>query len=483
MTEESRTDSVAEAGFAEASPAGIPWLPRLQGGGERPGRRGPAYLAIVEALAADLAAAAITPGTRILPQREMAERLGLSVGTVAKAYAEASRRGLIVGEVGRGTHVSAAAEGLRAVGGAAMVDMSLNTPPESGAGPLIAAAMAKVAASGEVATLLDYLPHAGVPAHRLAMAAWLAEDLGRPFPAAGIVLCNGAQHGIALALMAALAPGDTVLVEAVTYPGIAGIAARFGHRLHGVALDAEGVVPAALDEAFAATGARALYCMPTLQTPTGAVMSEARRSAIVAVLRRHDAWAIEDDVYAFLVPAAGPALATLAPERVAYVGSLAKCLAPGLRVGVLAAPAALRGRVNTALRGTGWMASPLLTATAAHLLRSGAVRAQAARKRTLAAERWRLAKDMLGRHARDATSGPAAIGFHLWLPTTCAPAEIVTAAAAQGVLLAPPFAIPGARAPEGLRLCLGAPADLAEVRRGLGIVAAILDQGGGRALV
>ncbi len=482
MTEDGRTDSVTETGLPEASPAAPPWLPRLQGGGRsggRSGRHGPAYLAIVEALAADLAAAAITPGTRILPQREMAERLGLSVGTVAKAYAEAARRGLIAGEVGRGTYVSATAAARPAMGGAAMVDMSLNTPPESGAGPLIAAAMAKVAASGEVATLLDYLPHAGVPAHRAAMAAWLAEDLGRPFPAAGIVLCNGAQHGIALALMAALAPGDTVLVEAVTYPGIAGIAARFGHRLHGVALDAEGLVPAALDEAFAATGARALYCMPTLQTPTGAVMSAARREAIVAVLRRHDAWAIEDDVYAFLAPAAGPALATLAPERVAYVGSLAKCLAPGLRVGVLAAPEALRGRVNTALRGTGWMASPLLTATAAHLLRSGGVRAQAARKRILAAERWRLAQNILGRHARF----PGTIGFHLWLPTTGAAAEIVTAAAAQGVVLAPPLVIPGAPAPEGLRLCLGAPADLAEVRRGLGIVAAILDQGGGRALV
>uniref|UniRef100_A0A8J4HBT5 PLP-dependent aminotransferase family protein n=1 Tax=Acidicaldus sp. TaxID=1872105 RepID=A0A8J4HBT5_9PROT len=448
-------------------------------GGGRSGWRGPAYLAIVEALAADLAATAITPGTRILPQREMAGRLGLSVGTVAKAYAEAARRGLIAGEVGRGTYVSAAAEARRAVAGAAMVDMSLNTPPESGAGPLIAAAMAKVAASGEVAALLDYLPHAGVPAHRAAMAAWLAEDLGRPFPAAGIVLCNGAQHGIALALMAALAPGDTVLVEAVTYPGIAGIAARLGHRLHGVALDAEGLVPAALDEAFALTGARALYCMPTLQTPTGAVMSAARREAIVTVLRRHDAWAIEDDVYAFLAPAAGPALATLAPERVAYVGSLAKCLAPGLRIGVLAVPTALRGQVNTALRGTGWMASPLLTATAAQLLRCGAVRAQMQRKRAFAAERWRLAKDSLGCHVRF----PETIGFHLWLPTAGTAAEIVTAAAAQGVVLAPPLAIPGARAPEGLRLCLGAPTDLTQLQRGLGIIAAILDQGGGRALV
>lgn len=476
MTDHGRTSGGDQAGLANAL-----WLPRLPGG-ERGGRHGAAYLAIVEALVADLAIAALVPGTRLPPQREMAARLGLSAGTIAKAYAEAARRGLIVGEVGRGTYVSAAA--LRpAAEGAAVVDMSLNAPPESGAGALIAAAMAKLAASGEIAALLDYLPHAGVPAHRAALAGWLAEELGHPFAAAEIVLCNGAQHGIALALMAALAPGDVVLTEAVTYPGIAGIAARLGHRLHGVALDDEGVVPAALDEAFAATGARALYCMPTLQTPTGAVMSAARREAIVAVLRRHDAWAIEDDVYAFLAPDAPPALATLAPERVAHVGSLAKSLAPGLRVGMLVVPEALRGRVNTALRGTGWMASPLATAIAAQIVQSGGIRAQAAAKRAIAAERRHRAAEILGRHAKTPARGRGAIGFHLWLPITGQAADIIATSAAKGVLLAPPLVVPGAPAPEGLRLCLGAPTSLAELERGLHIIATILDEGGGRALV
>lgn len=469
---ERRADG-AENGFSAPRHAGTPWRPR------REPRRGPAYLAIVDALAADLAAGVIAPGTRLLPQREMAAHLGLAAGTVAKAYTEATRRGLIIGEIGRGTYVRAVPEIRPTAPAEAMVDMSLNAPPESGAAPLIVAAMAKLAASGEIASLLGYLPHAGVPGHRAAMAAWLAGELRNPVTAADIVLCNGAQHGIALALMAALAPGDTVLVEAVTYPGITGIAARFGHRLHGVALDDEGLVPAALDEAFAATGARALYCMPTLQTPTGAVMSPARRAAIIAVLRRHDAWAIEDDVYAFLAPDAGPPLVVLAPERVAYVGSLAKSVAPGLRVGALIVPEALRGRVNAALRGTGWMASPLATATATHLLQSGAVAAQAAQKRALAAERWHLAQAILGRQVRF----PGTIGFHLWLSTHGTPTDIITSAAAHGVVLAPPVTIPGAAAPEGLRLCLGAPTSLAEVERGLAIIAVILDEGGGRALV
>ena len=443
-----------------------PWLPVLAD------TTGPAYAGIVEALATDLASGAVIRGARLLPQREMAERLGLSVGTVAKAYTEAARRGLLSGEVGRGTFVSG---GFRPGRGAGPIDMSLNAPPDTGAGAAIAQAMAEVARSGEVDGLLDYLPHAGLPEHRAAMANWLNGELGLALPPDRVVLCNGAQHGIALALMAAIRPGDAILAEGFTYPGITGIAARLGHPVHGVAMDAEGLIPGALDAAFAGTGARALYCMPTLQTPTGALMSAARRAAVAAVLRRYDAWAIEDDVYAFLAPGARPCLAALAPDRVIYVTTLAKCVAPGLRVGALVIPDALRPGVNAALRGTGWMASPLMTATASHMLRSGAVADQAARKRAVAAQRWAMAQEYFAIGAVPA--------FHLWLPIDGSPADIVAHASLSGVVLAAPVAASGAPAQGGLRLCLGAPADDDALRRGLSVVARIVREGGGRALV
>lgn len=447
------------------------WLPRL------PAARGPAYLAIVEALAADLAAGVVQGGARLLPQRDMAERLGLSAGTVAKAYAEAARRGLIAGTVGRGTFVSTAPPAAPAA--PAPVNMSLNVPPETGSAAVIAAALAEVARDDGLAGLLGYLPHMGLPAHRAAMADWLAREAGLAVAAGQVALCNGAQHAIALALMAALAPGEPVLAEALTYPGVVGIAARLGHALHAVAIDAEGLIPEAVDAAFAATGARALYCMPTLQTPTGAVLGPARRAALASVLRRHDAWAIEDDVYGFLAPESRPPLAALAPERVCYVSSLAKCVAPGLRIGALVVPEALRPRLNGALRATGWMASPLLAAVAARLLASGAVAGQIARKRAAAAERWHLARDLLRPHL-DAATGPPA--FHVWLALTRPPADLVAEAALRGVVLASPAAIGPAHA-AGVRLCLGGAPGTEDLRRGLRVIAAILGEGEGRALV
>src|SRR5690606_7334059 len=133
-----------------------------------------------------------------------------------------------------------------------------------------------------------------------------------------------------------------------------------GYVLHGVAGDEHGLLPDELDRAFLETGARVLFATPTLQTPTGTVMSAERRQAVAAIIRRHDAHLIEDDVYAFLFESPPLPMAMLIPERTFYVTSFAKCLAPGLRIGAMVVPDGFRDRCISGVRVTGWMASPLM---------------------------------------------------------------------------------------------------------------------------
>ncbi len=103
-------------------------------------------------------------------------------------------------------------------------------------------------------------------------------------------------------------------------------------------------MPESLDRAFTETGARVLYCMPTLQTPTGAITPMARRQAIAEIVRRHDAYLVEDDAYAYLLTPPIPPVSALILERSFYILSFAKCLAPGLRIAAMIAPDSFRDR-------------------------------------------------------------------------------------------------------------------------------------------
>src|SRR5258707_5217483 len=137
---------------------------------------GPRYLAFVHALDADIASGRVKPGMRLLPQRDMAQRLGLSVGTVSKAYAEAEQRGLISGEVGRGTFVQRRRPEQRHPLGTsdATINLALNVPPYTGEDEVISSTLSEIVAAGEMGSLLGYLPHQGLRQHREAIVSWLA---------------------------------------------------------------------------------------------------------------------------------------------------------------------------------------------------------------------------------------------------------------------------------------------------------------------
>ena len=429
---------------------------------------GPRYLAFVQLLETDLAAGRIKPGMRLLPQREMAQRLGLSVGTISKAYTEAEQRGLISGEVGRGTFVQRRRAEPRVTLGTsdATVNLALNVPPHTGEDDVIASELADIVAEGEMPNLLGYLPHQGLPQHREAMAAWLA-SLGVTATADQLFITHGGQHALSIAIGMLAQSSDTVLTESYTYSGMLALSAQCGYRLHGVATDAQGLIPESLDRAFTETKARLVYCMPTLQTPTGAVMPVQRRQAIAEIVRRQDAYLVEDDAYGYLLSPPLPPIFQLIPERSFFVLSFAKCLAPGLRIAAMIAPETFRDRSINAVRATGWMAVPLMAEIVARLIRNGGLARQANLKRDKAALR-----DAIVRRVLEAWLPPplAAPGFHIWLPLPAGRTltALVTQAAQAGITLAPPGALQRMeRESLGVRLCLGAPATETDLERAL----------------
>jgi DNA-binding transcriptional MocR family regulator len=445
------------------------WVPTLAA------IQGPRYLAFVLALEADIAAGRIKPGMRLLPQRDMAQRLDLSVGTISKAYAEAEQRGLISGEVGRGTFVQRRRPEARGPGSSeATINLALNVPPYTGEDDIIASVLAEIVADGEMSNLLGYLPHQGLRRHREAMSNWLA-SLGIAADADHLFITHGGQHALSIALGMVAQSGDTVLTESYTYSGMLALSAQSGYPLHGVATDASGLIPEQLDRAFTETGARVLYCMPTLQTPMGSVMPQERRQAIAEIVRRHDAYLLEDDAYGYLLTPPLPPISRLIPERSFFIVSFAKCLAPGLRIAAMIAPEAFRDRSINALRATGWMAVPVMAEVVARLIHNGGLARQAKLKRDKAALRDSIVRRVLKAWLPATKAAP---GFHVWLPLPAGRtlAALIAQAAQAGITLAPPGALRRMESESlGVRLCLGAPATEADLERALVEIRRILE--------
>ncbi len=430
---------------------------------------------LISALERDIRSGALEPGLRLPPQRELAYFLGISLGTVTKAYAEAERRGLTQATVGRGTFVALpgadAAFRLSPRGLPAGINLAQNVRPILSSQAALAEALGRLRKK-DLTHLLVYGPAAGEESHRRAAARWLERTTLLEPDWRNLAITGGAQQAMTLALGAVAAPGETILTEAGTYYGLRTLTENAGYRLKGLGMDREGLLPEALDRAAAQTGARVLYVTPTLHNPTGRTMGRARREEIVRIARQRDLTLIEDDVYALYdSPRSLPPLMALAPERVFYVSSLSKALSAGLRFGILLTPGGDGfERSLRAMRATCYAPTGLGAAIGAQWIEDGGADALSAEVKAGMGRRTRLALRLI-RPVAEPPAAPASL--HLWLPMSELDAERAAAHALRaGVELTPPSApIVDWQGCSGLRVCLGGVETVQDLESALKVVA------------
>ncbi len=418
------------------------------------------YKSLVDSLAADIRAGRLSPGTRLPPHRQLAATHGFALVTATRVYAELEAMGLVSGEAGRGTFVRERSlppgHGVDQIAPAAdMIDLNFNYPALPGQAELLRGALRQLAASGDIEALLRYQPHPGRLHERASVARHLLAR-GLRVEAEQVAIVSGAQHGLAVTLMALLQPGDVVAVDALTYSGFKVLAESLHLELLPVPVTPEGPDLDALEQLCRQRRVRAVYSMPTLHNPLGWVLDMAQREATVAIARKHDLLIIEDAAYAFLADAPPAPLAVLAPERTVYVSGLSKSVATGLRVGFIAAPVAFMAALQRAIRATTWNAPGVLTAIATAWLDDGTVTRLETEKRVDAQLRQHIASEALTglplvRHLSS---------YFLWLPLAeDARADRIAAQLADeqvSVSTAEPFAV-SPHIPHALRLALGSP--------------------------
>ena len=438
--------------------------------------------------------AALAPGDRLPSSRDLIARLGVSPVTVARAIARLAGEGAVVTRPGSGTFVAARRDD---AGGAAPPDRSWQavalgersvdaayaltflSAPAPEALPLaggylhrhlqptraLSAALARAARRPDA---WDRAPAIGLPALRALLARLAGGDTGPE----DVLVTSGAQSALSLCFRAVVTPGSPVLVESPSYPGALAAARAAGLRPVPVPMDADGVRPDLLAEAFAMTGARLCYLQPTFHNPTGTVLAADRRRQVVAVARAAGAFVLEDDCARQLGhggPVPRPLVANDRDGTVIALLSLTKPASPSLRVGGLVARGPVMQRLRALRLVDDFFVSRPLQEAAVELLTSPAWDRHLRGLSSALRERCAAMVDGLARELpRWRVTAVPRGGLHLWIELPDDVPDVEDAARAHGVAIHAGHGYFASEAPgRFVRLTFAAPADAAEMTNGL----------------
>ena len=465
---------------------------------------GPVYRQIAGQIRSAIEAHRLALGERLPTIRDLSERLGVNRDTVALAYDELARDGLVEATVGRGTFVA---------GGAGARSFEPQLSPLIERLLVLERALPRFGSTDAAVAL-----HSVVPDPRLYPAAAFRKTLNREFQKGGaelllygepqgllrlrravaehlkgvdlvvspdeLVLCHGASQGIVLALRLFAAPGDVVALEEPTYNHVLAACSGLGFETTAIPMREEGLDLGALERTLARPEVKLLYTIPSFHNPLGITTSLAHRQALLAIAARCGKPVVED-AYEQDLRIDGRPVAPLAAldttGGVVHLASFSKSLFPGVRVGAMAA----RGRLVDALlalkQSSDLSDAMPLQAGLAGFLESGDYAKHLARlRRVMRGRRDALLEALAQYLPPGARFARPEGGYQVWveLPDAIDTSELLPDAVAAGVLFAPGAQFHHDRRPShGLRLRY-AMADEAELREGAAVLGEVVTRRG-----
>lgn len=334
---------------------------------------GPLYKAIADKLEHDIKNGLLTPGTRLPPQRELADFLDINVSTISRAFKLCEQKGLICAAIGNGTFVASDAAAnpflIPEESASRVIEMGA-VYPETSVSEEIVAQMRKMLAEPDFGKLFQQ-GRPGGTIWQKETAAKLIKKAGYDANPQHVLLTSGAQNAIAAILAGLFHPGDRIGTDEITYPGLKTAANMLGIRLIPIQQKNGEISESGLRFACKNENIKGLYVIPDYHNPTTHIMSESTRKMIAAVAKKEQLLVIEDAITSLLTMKPSVPLAALAPEQVIYLSSLSKVASPGLRLAFIVVPEQYRQKLTAALYNMNISVPPMLAELVARMIVSG----------------------------------------------------------------------------------------------------------------
>lgn len=444
-------------------------------------RSGPKYRRLFDAIESAIRVGLLKQGAKLPPVRELAFQLGITPGTVARAYQLATDEGLLDATVGRGTFVRGRERALAEIpanfvasapeGGG--LNFRNGHTPDLGQSQVIGELIQKILTDTPI-DFAQYVRDSALRPCRDLAGSWL-RDHGVKVEDRDVILTHGAHNAVVIAMSAILHGRDPVVATTnLVYPGFRQSARISRARMVGVDSDDDGIIPEALEAMCLKERPQVLLISSNVHNPTCVRTPSPRREAIADLARRYDFHIVEDDVYGVLSPDRLPGFDHLCPERTWHATALSKCFAAGLRVGFLACPPGMGQTGLRVMQGISLSISMLLTRLVEILFRDGIADDFAHRVRAENTARLEIARNSLADWNMQHQLG---INY-VWIrkPPAWTPSAFSAACAAKDIQVATGdgFVLPGTPAPNAVRLTLSGAPNMDRLREGLHTIDDIL---------
>lgn len=436
----------------------------------------PIYKALAGQLEQDVLNGVLLPGTKLPPQRELADYLDINLSTVSKAFKVCELKGLLSASVGSGTFVSYDALSntylLEETKPKHLIEMGATIPDNASYEPLLLQ-LKNMVQETDYEKWFGY-GRAGESLWQKDAAIKLIRRGGFETTVDHILFANGGQNAIAATLASLCKPGDRIGADHHTYPGLKTIAAMLSVQIVPIKSENYEMSPNAFEYACKNDNIKGIYLIPDYHNPTASCLSVENRKTIAAIAKKYNQFIIEDATYHLLNEKAIPAVASFAPEQGIYIASLSKSIAPGLRLAYVAVPSRFKEPISKALYNLNISVSPLLAELAARTIVSNQFETiiKVHREQTI------RRNQVVNQYLSDYTCLGTETGIFRWLllPGKITGAEFEKLAAGQGVQVyaAERFVVGNSCPERAVRISVCAPETLEELEQGLMILKRLL---------
>ncbi|MFJ7971678.1 PLP-dependent aminotransferase family protein [Psychrobacillus sp. NPDC096389] len=437
----------------------------------------PIYQVLANQLEQDILNGVLLPGTKLPPQRELADYLDLNLSTISKAFKECVLKGLLSTSVGSGTFVSYDALSnaylLEEAKPKNLIEMGATLPDNASYEPLVLQ-LKSMLQETDYEKWFGY-GRAGESLWQKDAAIKLIRRGGFETTVDHILFANGGQNAMAATLASLCQPGDRIGVDHHTYPGLKTAASMLSVKIVPIKSENEEMSAAAFEYACKNENIKGIYLIPDYHNPTACRMSVKNRKEIAAIAKKYNQFIIEDATYHLHDKEPFPAIASFAPERVIHIASLSKSIAPGLRLAYVATPIQFKELISKALYNLNISVSPLLAELAARTIVSNEFEVLIENHREETIRR----NQVFNRFLADYTSLGNEAGIFRWLrlPGNITGAEFEKLAAENGVQVyaAERFVVGNSCPERAVRIAVCAPETMEELEQGLSIIKRLLN--------